>query len=82
MSKVLFGLFVLLVCTMADPLQEIKAIVQQDQCGMEAMQTLRPQMENQIALLKEVPYLPNLEPRKYGSQNQTHRHDPRCSRNL
>lgn len=69
MSKVLFAMLVLLVCTMADPLQDIKAVIQQDQCGMEAMEKIKPELEKQAALLREVHLILIIEPRKYGSQN-------------
>lgn len=53
MSKsLLFILSVMIVCSVADPIQDIKSIVERDQCGMNGFATLRPEMENQIALLK------------------------------
>jgi hypothetical protein len=54
---------------MADPLQEIKTVIQQDQCGMDAMEKVKPELEKQVALLREVRVTFMLESRKYGSQN-------------
>ena len=55
MSKTVFVLFaVMIVCAVADPFDEIKTIVQRDQCGTDGLQTIRPKIENEIAILKQV----------------------------
>ena len=55
MSKTVIVLFAtLLVCSMADPLEEVKAIVERDECSMNGLQTIRPKIENEITILKEV----------------------------
>ena len=55
MSKTLVVLFApLLVCSLADPLEEIKSIVERDECSMNGLQTIRPKIHNEITILKEV----------------------------
>ena len=53
MSKAII-LIALIACTFAvDPLAQIKSIVNQDQCGVNGIESLKPKMTQQIALLKE-----------------------------
>lgn len=63
MSKTLIVVFALLACTFAaTPFEQIKDVIQQDQCGMQAMETIRPKLENKIEELKTVQFYLNLEP--------------------
>ncbi len=57
MSKVLILIVGLVACTFAaTPFDQIKEIVQKDECGINAMETIRPKLENKIQELKTVIY--------------------------
>jgi hypothetical protein len=63
MSKALILVFGLLVCTFAATgFEQIKEIVERDECGINGMQTIRPKLENKLAELKSVNFILNLEP--------------------
>ncbi len=63
MSKGLILIIGLVACTLAvSPFDKVKEIVQNDQCGTEAMETMRPKLENKIQELKAVFYYLFLEP--------------------
>ncbi len=51
-KTIIFFLAVIILCSSSDPLQEIRSIVERDECGTNGLSTLRPEMENQMALLK------------------------------
>ena len=56
MSKALILVFGLLVCTFAATgFEQIKEIVERDECGINGMQTIRPKLENKLAELKSNP---------------------------
>lgn len=68
MSKAVVVLFAtLLVCSLADPLEDIKSIVERDECSVNGLQTIKPKIHNEITILKEVQIPLNIGPRKYGS---------------
>lgn len=63
MSKALILVFGLLVCTFAATgFEQIKEIVEKDECGLHGMETIRPKLENKIAELRTVKFILNLEP--------------------
>ncbi len=65
MSKALVLVFALVACTFAaGTFDQIKEIVQKDECGVHAMETLRPKMENKIQELKQVKYNLTQEPQR------------------
>ena len=65
MAKTLILVFGLLACALAvAPFEQIKELVQKDECGMHAMETIRPKLENQIEELKTVKIYFILEPQQ------------------
>ena len=62
MSKTIVLVFALLACALASPFDQIKTIIEQDECGVHGMETLRPKIENQIAELRTVILWFNIEP--------------------
>ena len=54
MSKTLIFVFALVACSVALPFDEVKAIVERDECSVNAMQTLTPKIQEKIALLQQV----------------------------
>lgn len=55
MSKALIFVFALVVCTFAAlPFEEIKGIVERDECSVNAMQTITPKIQEKIAVLQQV----------------------------
>lgn len=65
--KVAIVLAFLLVASFASSFEEVKAIVKNDQCAQSSLETLRPQIEEQIKTLKQVMIQIYLEPRKFTS---------------
>ena len=65
MSKAIVLVLALVACTFATPaFEQIKNIVERDQCGIHGMETIRPKIENKLEELKAVLFSINLEPRK------------------
>lgn len=63
MSKTIILIFALVACTFAATgFDQIKEIVAKDECGLHAMETIRPKIENKLEELKTVFFLLTLEP--------------------
>lgn len=63
MSKALILILGLVACTFAaSSFEQIKEIVNKDQCGLHGMETIRPKLENKIEELKTVHIYLILEP--------------------
>ena len=55
MSKTLVLIFALVACSFAAlPFEEIKGIVERDECSVNAMQTITPKIQEKIAILQQV----------------------------
>ena len=55
MSKALIVILGLIACSFAvDPFEQIKGIVEKDECSVNGMQTLTPKIHEQIAILQKV----------------------------
>ena len=56
MSKALILILGLVVCSFAaTSFEQVKQIVERDECGIHGMETIRPKLENQIEILKTNP---------------------------
>lgn len=55
MSKALIILVGIVVCTFAaSPFDQIKEIINKDECGVHAMETVKPRLQNKLEELKAV----------------------------
>lgn len=55
MAKFIVALFALaVVCSAVDPFAEVKSIIQKDECSLNQMEALKPKLQKQIDLLKQV----------------------------
>lgn len=55
MSKALVFVLALVACTFAAlPFEEIKGIVERDECSVNAMQTITPKIHEKVAILQQV----------------------------
>ena len=63
MSKALILILGLVVCSFAaTSFEQVKQIVERDECGIHGMETIRPKLENQIEIIKTVNFYLILEP--------------------
>lgn len=63
MSKALLVVLGLVVCSLAiSPFEAVKDVVNKDQCGVHAMETLRPRIQNKLEEVKTVNFAFILEP--------------------
>ena len=68
MTKALILVFALIACTFAaSPFDQIKDLVQNDECGLHAMEIIRPKLENKIQELRGVNFLFYIEPNGFES---------------
>lgn len=60
MSKAVILVLGLIACSLAvAPFEEIKGIVERDECSISAMETLTPKIQEKIAVLKKVTFCLN-----------------------
>lgn len=55
MSKTLIFVFALVACTLATaPFEQIKGIVERDECSINGMESITPKLKEKIAILQQV----------------------------
>ena len=65
MSKAIVLVLALVACAIATPgFEQIKSIVDRDECGIHGMETVRPQIQNKVEELKMVKFKIYSEPRQ------------------
>ncbi len=52
--KTIIFISLLIAVSLASPLEELKAIVRNDQCALDGLESIRPQIHNQVQKLKQV----------------------------
>lgn len=71
MSKTLFLIVGLLACAFAaSPFDQVKAVVQNDACGVQGMQNIEPRLASKIEELRMVNNFSNIEPRQPGRSSR------------
>lgn len=63
MSKAIILILGLVACTFAaSSFDQVKQLIEKDECGLHGMETIRPKIENKLEELKAVRDILNLEP--------------------
>lgn len=68
MSKAIILILGLVACTFAaTSFEQVKQLIERDECGLHGMETIRPKIENKLEELKTVKIILYLEPQRFQS---------------